>query len=90
MTATKTFATAYDFALHLAALQLPSRMIRYSGEDFDITQYIARALTDADRRRGRPAPAFGYSSEHFDTAEKALRAWRTSAWTAQVQTKKAA
>lgn len=79
--APKTFATAYDFALHLASLKLPTKMISYSNQDFDITQTIARILTDADRKHGRPAPDFGYTGEHFATAQKALNAWRDSAWT---------
>ena len=80
-TAPQTFATAYDFALHLAALKLPTKMITYSNQDFDLTQTIAGILTEADRKRGRPAPEFGYSGEHFATAQKALNAWRDSAWT---------
>lgn len=78
--APKTFASAYDFALHLAQRMLPTRMTRYSGEDFDIEQAIAKALTDADRKRGRAAPQHGYSAEHVATAERALKDWRQSAW----------
>jgi hypothetical protein len=46
----------------------------YSGDDFDYAQSVAQRLTDADRLRGRPAPAYGYSAERFEEAKRLVHA----------------
>jgi hypothetical protein len=75
-TAPKTYATAYDFAFALAQKWLPTGQISYSNQDFDICSSIASAITSADRKHGRPAPAHGYSAENIKIAERAFKAWR--------------
>ncbi len=41
----------------------------YSNGVFDLAQHVANLLTLADRKAGREAPAYGYSSENFARAE---------------------
>lgn len=45
----------------------------YSFEDFDRAQQLATEWTDEDRAAGRPAPAGGYSREHFRLADTLVR-----------------
>lgn len=52
----------------------PSWEQTYSSEDFDRAQQLASELTEADRRRGRAAPAYGYSGPNFKKAETIVRA----------------
>ena len=47
---------------------------RYSNEEFDRAQALARSLTDADRAAGLPAPEYGYSQERADEAKRIVRA----------------
>lgn len=55
---------------------LPNKRITYSNQDFDVTQQIAHALTDADRAAGvEGAPRYGYSSVNYKRAKQAVRAW---------------
>lgn len=51
----------------------PAWQAAYSNEAFDRAQQHAQALTDADRREGRPAPQHGYSAERFAQAEREVR-----------------
>lgn len=53
-------------------------MITYSNQDFDEIQRYAFALTDADRKAGREAPAYGYSLENIGKAQSAVLAWHAS------------
>jgi len=77
--APKTFATAYDFALVLAARWLPDGRITYNNQDAGVALSIATALANADRKRGRAAPERGHSAEHMETASRAVKAWQQSA-----------
>ena len=66
-------------AAELAAKRFPKRRISYSNEDFDVMQSIASTLTDEDRKAGKEAPKFGYSSENYEAAKVAVNA-RLSPW----------
>lgn len=77
--ASKTFASAHDFAYFLAQKWLPTGYTTYSNQDFDVQSAIASAITNADRKRGRPAPAYGYSAENYTVAGRALKAWQDHA-----------
>ena len=66
-------------AAELAAKHFPKRRISYSNEDFDVIQSIASSLTDDDRKAGREAPQFGYSSANYEAAKVAVNA-RLSPW----------
>lgn len=47
--------------------------IKYSGQDFDEVQSCASQLTEADRKAGLRAPAYGYSLENVRKAEAMRR-----------------
>jgi hypothetical protein len=60
----------------MAREALPTKMIRYSNEDFDVTQRIAYELTESDRKNGvEGTPRYGYSSDNYKIAERAVREW---------------
>lgn len=46
----------------------------FSNEQFDRAQGLAFKLTDADRKAGRPAPAYGYSIANFELADALVSA----------------
>lgn len=74
----KTWNRTGSLKVHTAAqeallLNYEPWVATYSNEDFNRSQQLAMALTDLDRKSGRPTCAHGYSGERYDQAAEIVR-----------------